>query len=302
MLWSSRLLKYYIITTDGKILSTQFRLLSALCLLAKDMIEQQLQNLYSQELITFETLSKTSFEEQVESIIDTFIVQSLTSFRRTHQFIIDMLQGNQLQNIFLTNWDLGSPTVDNSYRIGGNPIVVNESGVLCSCDTQSTCTRSRLINVSKQRIFSGLVIGCLPTFGLRLSTLECFYQQTCLTSLSYFFNSSYLPSPLNSSIKSRFTPISSITIGTMIDELFIESWQHAKNYSNYYSICSPSMCRYSYVARNSVVYLLTTFLGLYGGLTEGLKIIVWHSLSLFWKVREWIRKHRSVVRPINDTC
>ncbi|CAF1413027.1 unnamed protein product [Adineta ricciae] len=320
MLWSSRVLKYYIVTTDGKILSTQFRLLSALCLLAKDMIEQQLQNLYSHELITLETLSQTSFDEQIESIIDTFIVQSLTSFRRTHQFVIDMLHGNQLQNIFLTNWDLGSPTADNSYRIGGNPTVVNESGVLCSCDSQSTCARTRLINVSKQRIFSGLcvlhcrfvapfifcylglVIGCLPVFGLRLSTLECLHHQQCLTNLSYFFNSSYHPSPLNSSIKSRFTPISSTTIGTMIDELFIESWQNTTNYSNYYSTCSPSMCRYSYVTRNSVVYMLTIFLGLYGGLTEGLKIIVWYSLWLLWKIREWIRKRRSVVTPINDTC
>ncbi|CAF4309839.1 unnamed protein product, partial [Rotaria sordida] len=61
---------------------------------------------------------------------------------------------------------------------------------------------------------------------------------------------------------SRFNPISSVLVGTLIDELFIEAWQHETNYSSYFSICAPSMC-------------------LYGGLTVGLKIFIWHSLHAY---------------------
>ena len=145
----------------------------------------------------------------------------------------------------------------------------------------------------------GLVVGCLPVHGLRLSTLECFYSSKCLTELAEFVNSSLVLSPLNRSIPSRFTPISSTPIGTLIDELFIESWQNSSNYSSYYSICAPLNCRYTYVERNGFVYMLTTILGLYGGLTEGLPIVIWGSLHVYWKIRERIKRHRRIV-PIDS--
>ncbi|CAF1187805.1 unnamed protein product [Adineta ricciae] len=104
---------------------------------------------------------------------------------------------------------------------------------------------------------------------------------------------------IRSSAEFRFTPISSTPIGTLIDELFIESWQNSSNYSSYYSICAPSNCRYTYVERNDFVYTLTTILGLYGGLTEGLPIVIWGSLQVYWKIRERIKRHRRIV-PINS--
>ena len=146
----------------------------------------------------------------------------------------------------------------------------------------------------------GLVVGCLPIHGLRLSTLECFYSPTCLKKLAIFTKSSSIPSPLNTSIPNRFTPISSTTIGTLIDELFIESWQNTSNYSSYYSTCAPSNCRYTYVKRNGIVYMLTTILGLYGGLAEGLSFAIWYGLCAFWKICERIKRHRATVSVINN--
>ncbi|CAF1554635.1 unnamed protein product, partial [Adineta ricciae] len=102
--------------------------------------------------------------------------------------------------------------------------------------------------------------------------------------LAKFVNSSFVPSPLNQSIPSRFTPISSTPIGTLIDELFIESWQNSSNYSSYYSICTPSNCKYTYVESNDFVHILTTILGLYGGLTQELPIVIWGSLQMYWKI------------------
>ena len=137
-------------------------------------------------------------------------------------------------------------------------------------------------------------------YGLRLSTLECFYNSTCLNRLAVFVNSSYVPFPLNTSITTRFTPLVSTTIGGLIDELFIETWHNSSNYSEYYSICAPSTCRYSYVQRNSVVYMLTTFLGLYGGLTVGLKFVVWHGFCLYWRICQWCTGRRRRIDPMNN--
>ncbi|CAF1071614.1 unnamed protein product [Adineta ricciae] len=298
MLWGQKELVSYSVSIDGKILSTEFRLLSALCSLAKDITEQKLQILFSQELITVQTLSQESFQNQLDSIINTFIVESPTSFRRTYQYINEILYGNQLQSIFLTNWNLRTPAQNIQYRIEGNPVIGNdENGELCSCDTQPTCTQSVLTNAFKKGTFAGLVRGCLPVHGLRLSTLECFYQQTCLSELAVFVNSSDVPSPLNISIPTRFTPVSSTKIGTIIDELFIESWHNTTNYSNYYLTCAPSTCQYSYMEKNNALYMLTTFLALYGGLTEGLKFLVWYCLCLYWKIRQWLRQRQDIVAP-----
>ncbi|CAF1091189.1 unnamed protein product [Adineta ricciae] len=152
--------------------------------------------------------------------------------------------------------------------------------------------------MNNQETFAGLVVGCLPVHGFRLSTLECFYSSGCLEKLTKFVNSSLVLLPLDRSIPSRFTPISSTPIGALIDELFIESWQNSSNYSSYYSICAPSKCQYPYAERKNFVYLLTTILGLCGGLTEGLPIVIWSSLHVYWKIRERIKIHERIV-PIN---
>ena len=121
---------------------------------------------------------------------------------------------------------------------------------------------SLIIN-NKTEKFPGLVSGCLPAYGLRLSTLECFYNETCLKRLSAFINSSYIGYPLDISKSTRFTPVSSIPIGTLIDELFIERWENKSNYSAYFSnLCTINMSiyfgrkGYSYVYVNNISMII----------------------------------------------
>ncbi|CAF0824433.1 unnamed protein product [Adineta ricciae] len=299
ILWGSDRTEMYLIPMDGKVLSTQFRLLAALCSVAKSTVEQRIRTLSNRELVTVEPLSRHSFDDQIHSIVSSFIRETPRDFRRTHQYVNDMLHANQFQNILLTNWIPVTSSVGKLHYFSTIPVSVNESGQFCSCETSSTCTRSKLENMNYLTRLVGLVVGCLPVHGLRLSTLDCLYSSECLKKLAIFVKSSFVPSPLNESTPSRFTPISSTPIGTLIDELFIESWQNSSNYSSYYSICAPSNCRYTYVERNGFVYTLTTILGLYGGLTEGLPLVIWGSLQVYWKIRERIERHRRIV-PINS--
>jgi hypothetical protein len=118
-----------------------------------------------------------------------------------------------------------------------------------------------------------------------------------LNALADFAGNPSVPNPLDLSVVTRFAPISSVSFGTLIDELFIETWQNTSNYSNYFSICAPLTCRYTYVEKNSVLYMLTSFLGLYGGLTVGLKFLIWNVLIIYWKVRQWFTSRQRQIQP-----
>jgi hypothetical protein len=88
----------------------------------------------------------------------------------------------------------------------------------------------------------------------------------------------YSPQPLNASLSSLFTPTTTISI--LIDELFVEHWINHSNYSNYFLSCAPRSCSYTYVQRMDALYMITTLLGLYGGLTFVLRFVVWHGLRI----------------------
>ena len=297
-IWGTDTTVGYIWYLDAKVLSAQLRALSSLCTLAKNAIDQKIDIFYSQKLITIEPLTRFSFQTQVNSIIQNFINQTPQDFQQTLNFIIGMLHANQLQNTLFTNWILMTSYTANGYSISTRSRLYNESGEMCSCATSSTCTRStfqiRLIDKTVDGIREnkndfyiisislGIVFGCLPIYGLRFSSLRCFYNSTCLKILTDSIEINDTLTPLNNSL-------SSISIGTLIDELFIETWTNSSNYSSYYSICAPLTCRYSYSERNSPLYIITTILGLYGGLTVGLKSVIWYILFIYWKICQHIR-------------
>ncbi|CAF1430346.1 unnamed protein product, partial [Rotaria sp. Silwood1] len=81
-------------------------------------------------------------------------------------------------------------------------------------------------------------------------------------------------SPLDSSIPSRFSKNTSI--GTLLDESFIEEWITRVSYEDYFTACVPSHCTFEYATRNNMLYVATSILGLYGGLTIGFRFITWN--------------------------
>ena len=64
--------------------------------------------------------------------------------------------------------------------------------------------------------------GCLPTDGILLSTLECFYDQTCLNRLLSFFPTKEKFTAMTTIEPTRFDRNSTVKI--MVDYLMIEKW------------------------------------------------------------------------------
>ncbi|UJR29650.1 hypothetical protein I4U23_017198 [Adineta vaga] len=300
-LWGMETREEYAFNYDRKILSGLFRVLSAFCKLTKNTIEQNMKVFSTKQIITLKTLIRDSFESQIDSIIDNFIVQTLAQFQWIHHYIIDMFHGNQLVHKFNLNWKLFLSNSEMNYAVRTVPVWFNESGKSCLCTTSSSqCFRSLLETNEYIIQIPGIIFGCLPIDGLRQSTLGCFYDSTCFNEVVDFFNMNDFRNGHNQSLPSDFNLNSSVTIGKLIDELFVKTWQNSSNYSNYYLSCSPLSCQYSYVTRNSIIYIITKFLGLYGGLTVGLKLFVWHGLNTYWKIRQYVidRHQQNQVVPV----
>lgn len=92
------------------------------------------------------------------------------------------------------------------------------------------------------------------------------------------YTSTYLPinlsniSALIANEEGSSTP--SKTLGDIITELFVEDWSATSNYTDYYIQCQPNVCAYTITERHPLIYIITTVIGLLGGLTVILRIFV----------------------------
>jgi hypothetical protein len=94
---------------------------------------------------------------------------------------------------------------------------------------------------------------------------------------------------LDQSLPSRFFPNS--TLQVIVDELMVEEWNRSRMYDRYYNACQPIECTYTHQTKNSIVYIVTTLIGLLGGLITVLKLIVPRAVMLVRKKRELIGPH-----------
>ena len=112
--------------------------------------------------------------------------------------------------------------------------------------------------------------------ALLQSTLECWYNQTCLdllqsnirSSSSSQWNLTALDSPKSTHY------FSNSTVQDLLDELMIEIWNASIVYEKYYMQCQPQECTYVYKQKYGLFRTITVFIGLLGGLTVVLAGII----------------------------
>lgn len=147
------------------------------------------------------------------------------------------------------------------------------------------------------RFILGMFGGCISTEGYRRSTLECWFTQSCIDLVLALMYSSATVLAMDASIPTRF-PVGSTTAGSIIDELFIESWTNESNYSNYFDACAPILCEYSRREKANSIYILSMLLGLYGGLAAIWRCLAWYGVQFgFWMMA----RCRTRVTPHQDS-
>ena len=251
--------------------SAQFQALASFCRLSKVNVFQSIGLFNMTSVISSQVQSETVFYSQVEAYIEQFQLTAPNQFATQLDLIREMIMSNNLISGLQTN-HVPTYTVDSNDEYNVADMMVTyplDSDTSCSCATDIDCHGpSYILNIfgeptrddyyadyeAIQMTIPGILSGCTSVNSLLLSTLECFYDQTCIDELL-----SYFPSP------ERFTAMvlsetshfaSNPTIKTLVDQLMVEEWITNISYDKYYDQCAPISCTYSIVERHNVLFIL----------------------------------------------
>ncbi|CAF1641592.1 unnamed protein product, partial [Adineta ricciae] len=272
---------------------THFQILQSLCNLSFNAINNSLETLYQSQLISDKLLNQDLFNAQVEADISIFQIITTSTFFRSLSFMRSFMPGNNLLNSLSTSYflhvsfiDINSPySVTLLYYIYGdsasetcnciNDIKCHQRGAFYNLNSSDINNQLNVTKVYVRTYIDGWKVGCWPLESLLSSTLQSFYNQIMFNTIVYNFNSSILINhfqALNVSIKSHFSP--NDTIEFLVKQLFIEDWSKSFKYSSYFSQCRPKLCEYVINNRPKLIYIITSLLGFYGGLSTVLHFII----------------------------
>ncbi|CAF1391503.1 unnamed protein product [Rotaria sordida] len=262
-----------------------FQALSTFCELTNKTISDSLTRFYSTQYISAAVVSSDLLYLQMQSIFEQFISLITNELLLSLQMIQNTTQANALFSARWTNYDLRmsfSPRLPGMQLVAPVPQVYSN----CRCDVSLSCIEQSAIydtvdTTTKLFSIPGIYSGCFVMESLLQSTLECFYNQTCIEQLSSYFlsNTSLAVTTLDSSLPSRFFENS--TIQELVDKLMVEQWNLSTTFESYYSACQPIKCTYSYMKKHDVIYMITTMFGLVGGLMTILKLVVPRFVKIF---------------------
>ncbi|UJR19648.1 hypothetical protein I4U23_022782 [Adineta vaga] len=254
-----------------RFLSAHLQYLQGLCQLSIQTVNNSINEFLTSLLVTVELLDENSFHNRLDTLIKRSESSAPVLFSQFISLSRSIIDGNVFVTTYGTNFEyVIMMDGTNTNFAPAEPIVYNNN---CSCGFSPTCTtQATSIEPNPLSISSvkGMKMGCTPCESLLASTLECFYDQSCLDLIQQYTNYENSSTPL-STISSRFSQ--NITIDVLKENLFIEEWSTHMNYSSYYGQCLPLLCSYTSIEKYNTLNTITVILGLQGGLTIVLKWI-----------------------------
>jgi hypothetical protein len=165
----------------------------------------------------------------------------------------------------------------------------------CNCATSRFCVQSSTLD---DWIVLGFKVGCLPVESLLQSTMECLYDSACLDNITLFIsNSTSIFDPLDLSISTRFAR--NATVNEIVESLFIESWITNISFDDYFTECRPSSCTNTIIYRQSITFIITLIMGLYGGLTISLRLLTPIMVAIARKLMQLRGRTQTAQAPVS---
>jgi hypothetical protein len=275
------------------IASSQFEMIRSFCQISNETINDILQSFGASTVITSNTLFPTTFNQQMTALIDQLQSMTVADNTRMDRILSLSIAQNRIFSGLRTNFYGRNVPGTNAFATYSAVYSKNFTSIpseinqLCYCSDDFNCHfPSALFNTSliltpfgtlwpySSSVFfvPGMETGCIPRTSLSQSTFECLFDQICLNRIVFFIQSFALVKPLNV-INSSSRYQMKTTIEEIFQNLMIESWHEKKDFTAYYRACAPQLCTYSYARRFSLVYMMTTLLGLVGGLTVVIHIL-----------------------------
>jgi hypothetical protein len=285
--------------------------------MANQTIQDSLQLFYQTKFVTNRMISSESFETQINLIMEQFKRTVPESFQRT----LNLLKTNFENNLFITPMNSRFEIYDiktnayvqldelNHYA----PKIPSCKGALsplyefeCFCIPSSfrECPRNTVLSEGRTRYnISGMFQSWFPLQSLLMSTLECFYNNKCLSQITQYINSTV--SPINfTTLKSSSDQNQTDTIESLANNLFIQSWNNESSFQSYFNHCHPLTCEYTYESRPDFIYIVTTIIGVIGGVNIFLSLLLPYIVKLVASIWNYVLQRQrgqinTVVEPIS---
>jgi hypothetical protein len=246
-------------------------------------------------LISDQVLSSDEFMARANQTFNQFKSNTVAESKRSLALIRSQTVTMYTMRKSDACWRL-SPWRNSSYSNYFQPVATQIGN--CSCALDDECKEQVVVYnetwylnpdpISVTLNITNMFSGCFVLQSLLQSSLECFFDQTCVDHVVRKINllvdfDSMISTNLSSLQRNstRFSP--NALVGEMINEMMIETWGENIDYSQYYKQCMPKLCTYSFTSHNDALYVFTTMIGLFGGLSVALSIIVPFIVT-------WIRK------------
>lgn len=259
------------------VMSSIAHYLELYCELANKTIFDALIAFNTTQLVSVELLSENLFHKKTQQLNQPFIQSTVRIFSYNLESIRTTTKGNSIMSGLNTNAVIlfTGATLD----VISFSLCYPDCSV-CVCSTIVTCISDaaiRSFNGTQYNIVytvPGFYQGCYLDEALRRSTLECYFNQSCIDTLKFYLgvNQSLAIKPLDSNAISSFNITSPLDY--IITNLMVDRWVMNDSFKNYFEECHPSSCYYTLVTRMPLIVILTTLIGLYGGLAKVLRILV----------------------------
>ena len=210
-------------------------------------------------------ISEQTIQATAKTTLNNAIYLARTRLNRNLLAIRRILSGNQIVSALGSNFYLRYPSDGSiprmSARMYGN----------CSCRNSQGCPHPASVIDTHGYLLPipGIVADCFVTDGTLASTLECYYNQSCLSLLHPTFT--WPIEPLSNSSNKHFMINS--TVEMLLNELMIDEIISNVRFDLFYAQCNPAYCSYSYTHRFDALFIVTTVIGIFGGISLALQLM-----------------------------
>jgi len=272
-----------------------FQAIQVMCEIANKTINNELTLFLDSNLVSVETIKFDRFEKKINATLSNLLHDIIPSnLLHSLQLIRSMYSGNGLISAFTTNW---YPVISHETPLKTIYMQAQKYNLSsCNCATSPTCMEPMSLELSSGQnwIVPGMMIGCLPLESMLQSTLECIYDQNCLNRINQTVSAESLLALSTS--RTRFQPINTTKLESIVAELFIEDWGVKFPYENYFNSCQPETCSYTLSTRFNIRDCMSTISTIYSGLCILLQLIIPIGFKLGQKFLRWRNRQ---IRPIN---
>jgi hypothetical protein len=260
-------------------LSTQFRLLSTFCESVQQTVNDTLRVFLQSKFVSSQVIAQQILDLKIHSLIEDWQLNTINRYQYVIQLIRAINQGNQLMSAF---FNVKIHVNETSNQVSLTPLQYSN----CSCVLSGSCRIPvstlyvDLVNATRIEFFTipNFFTGCFPVDALLQSTLECFYNRTCVTGIITYLNphdnTSYIPFNVSTlSITGQWPNKTTETVESIVNRLMVESWLRNISFASYYNACAPISCVFEYINRRDRLTIIITLIGIFGGLSTGLQIL-----------------------------